>query len=168
MKLTQKSIADIGVLTLGLITAVILIRSYRPPTLPSPPSLSENIKRLIDETTDPVAGYKAGQEFAQKGQLLEAAASFKKATQLDNQWRDAYVALGQTYLALDESKMPNTPGDLIWLQKAEFALRRAKNLDPLYKPTYEQLAMVYGRTGDNEKLTKIKESLKNLFNPPDG
>lgn len=162
MRLTQRTIADIGILTLGLITAVIFIRSYRPPTLPSPPPIAENIKRLIDATTDPIAPYQAGKDFAQKGQLLEAAASFKKATQLDNQWRDAFVVLGQTYLALDESKMPVTLGDLTWLQKAEFALGRAKKLDPLYKLTYEQLAMVYERSGDSEKLAEIKPTLNNV------
>lgn len=163
MKLTQRTITDFGILVLGLITVIILVRSWRPPTLPSPPPILENIKRLIDATTDPIASYKAGKDFAQKGQLLEAAASFKKATQLDGHWRDAYVALGQTYLALDESKMPNTPGDLTWLQKAEFALRRAQKLDPLYQPTYEQLATVYQRTGESEKLAEIKSTLNSLM-----
>lgn len=164
MRLTQRTIADIGILVLGLITATILVRSSDRPAYSFYPLVPSEIQRLIDETSDPIAAFKGGKELATKGDLLAAAASFKKATQLEPGWRDAFLFLGQVDVALAESNFPVVPGDLTWWQKAEFALRRAKNLDPLHQPTYDELMIVYEKTGQAEKLAELQTTLKNLPN----
>ena len=120
--------------------------------------------------------YNAGVEHVKAGRLMDALSLFKKAVDLDPEFRDAHYNLGVTYYALgrlDDAKHEyevvvklrpndvdalNNLGTILALSSkldlAKELFDRALNFDPDFALTYRNLAAYYKTIGDEEKMAE--------------
>lgn len=111
----------------------------------------EFIDKLVEETTDVYTLVKVGRQYYQSGELERAQKLFKKAAQLDRNYRDAFYHLG-----LAEFELGNT-------DRAFYAFLRAKTIDSIYKPSYEMLAQVYEKRGEAAKAEQTRQLAEKLL-----
>jgi len=97
-----------------------------------------------------------GKKMLDKNYLEMALVYFETATQKDQNYRDAAFYLGYTYLKLAETS-PNyldkkavKKFSNLAMNKSLESFLKAKDLDPLYSPTYEFLSYIYNKKGDAE------------------
>ncbi|MBP6930104.1 tetratricopeptide repeat protein [Patescibacteria group bacterium] len=76
-----------------------------------------------------------GQQFQANGEAREAVAAYEIAVQIEPNWRDALLCLGQAYTAIKE------------YDKAEETLEHALRIDPINPTTHNLLASLYQKTG---------------------
>jgi len=106
--------------------------------------IKESIKNQLKT---PQEATKYGQQKQNEGNLKEAQAAFEIATELQPDWRDALLCLGQVYLM-----QKNYDG-------AESVLNHALSLDPIYPTTHDLLSILYGKTGrKNESGLALKKA----------
>jgi len=78
----------------------------------------------------------------------------QEAVRRNPQSRDAALELGYGYLKI---------GDL---SKARVVLEHAKDLDPLYPPTYKLLASLYAKLGQNDLAASALQRAQQFANVP--
>lgn len=110
----------------------------------------EFVDKLVDTAEQPYPLLVQGRTYYEQGEYERAKKLFKKATQLDRQYRDAFYHLGITELVLGNT------------DKSYYALLRAKTIDPIYKPTIESLIIVYEKRGDVAKAAELQDILPRL------
>lgn len=97
---------------------------------------------------------KMGMTFLRTDQTDLGFECFKKASELEPGWRDAWVWRGYAELKLD----PPTGGP----KEALVSLKKAENLDPIYPLTYQLLTIAYQQTGDPVSASAAQEKLTYL------
>lgn len=109
-----------------------------------------------------------GKKYLENNPAL-ANAIFLKAAQIDPNYRDAAFCSGVSYLAKAEQLDKNLFSQKDYQAKltelyngAIEQLNKAKDLDPLYKPTYEFLAYTYTQLHDDKNAEICYNKIKNL------
>lgn len=153
IKITNQNLKFlISVLLLVLIGAVFfLFVQRRQNQLPQQILVrDEFIEKLVAETNQPFPLVVQGRKYYEQGEIERAQKLFKKATELDRNYRDAFYHLGVSEFVLGN------------YDRALYALVRAKTIDPLYKPTYEALIKVYQQKGEVAKAQELKARSEKL------
>lgn len=92
-----------------------------------------------------------GRKMLEKNLIDAALVCFERATEIDQNYRDAYFYLGYSYLKIYENEQSDrTTGTVERLERARDALIKARDLDPLYGPTYQFFAYTYNKLGDEK------------------
>jgi len=104
----------------------------------------------IGKSTDTYALVKNGKRLMENKMLDFANTNLTRATEIDANYRDAWVCLGYTAL-----KMNNT-------SRALEALKKAESLDPIYATTYELLNLAYKQNKDPDSAQKAQEKFEFL------
>lgn len=123
-------------------------------------NLLEPFKKGID-FSNPRLFILLGISFLKNGQPFLAAKEFEKAIEMDNQYRDAWLWLGKTYLFLAEkekSKVKKTK----FLTEAKQSLEKAAEIDPVYPETANLLSRIYLDLNQPDSASKEKERLQIL------
>lgn len=115
---------------------------------------AKKINELKSQVQNGADAIKLGRQKQDEGSLREAEAAYLLALRYEPNWRDAYLSLGQTQMALRK------------YADAELSLNRALTIDPIYPTTQTLLAMLYQKTGRKEEArlaqTKAQELAKRL------
>lgn len=151
-----KIIAAITVLVIGYFAIQVCAGAYTNKLIKNfsgPAELQkEQFREQIANQTNAYEACRLGINF-DKGQLDDLALlSFIKATDLDHEYRDAWLLRGQSELK------NNQP------EEALKSLKKAEELDPIHPRTYELLAIAYEATGDTQAAAKAKEKYEYLSN----
>ncbi len=107
-----------------------------------------------------------GKKYLENNPML-ASAIFLKASQIDQNYRDAAFYSGVSYLKWAEKLDKNLYSTKDYQTKIQelytnalAELNKAKDLDPLYKPTYEFLAYTYSQLHDEKNTETCYNRLK--------
>lgn len=112
--------------------------------------LKNQYRSQINLETDPYEAAKKGMIFLRTENNDLALDCFKKATELDANWRDGWVWRGYTELKLNQPK------------EALDSLKKAEEIDPIYPLTYQLLVIAYQQTDDTDSAEKAQEKLAYL------
>ena len=93
---------------------------------------------------------KWGISFYQSDKNDLALEAFKKATEIDNTYRDAWVWRGYLELKLHQE------------DQALESLKKAEEIDPTYPLTYQLLSVAYQQTGNNDASQQAQEKYEYL------
>lgn len=116
-----------------------------------------NQKNVLEKTDkNAFELFAIGKKLLDKNSLEMAKVYFEVANQKDQNYRD-----GTFYLAYSYLKLAETPPDYLDkkmikqfsnqnMDKSLESFLKAKDLDPLYGPTYEFLSYIYNKKGDAE------------------
>jgi len=113
-------------------------------------NFQKHYQEQINLETDPYRLAKMGMIYLYNENNDLADECFKKATELDPGWRDAWVWKGYTELKLHKPK------------DALASLKVAEKIDPIYPLTYQLLVIAYQQTGDNQSAQFAQEKLAYL------
>lgn len=116
-----------------------------------------------------------GKKMLDKNYFPAAEAYFEIATKKDPDYRDAYFYLGYAYLKITEELKNKETKELfdektieqfnnLTMDKSLEAFLKARDLDPLYAPTYEFLAYIYNKLGNEENARLAYEKAEELKN----
>lgn len=97
--------------------------------------------------TDSYELAKMGMTFLKSDENELALECFKRATQMDPNWRDGWVWKGYAELKL------NKPQDALT------SLKTAEKIDPIYPLTYQLLVLAYQKNGDKENAQSAQAKL---------
>ncbi|MFY9484538.1 MAG: hypothetical protein WAP74_02855 [Patescibacteria group bacterium] len=152
--MAQKNLMDKLIKTLAYLVVLVFIinriisRPAEPEKIPEQPKL--DVPAYVTESQDSRGLVLGGRKFVEEGKLELAEVAFKRATEVDPKFRDAWLHLGIIRLALRKNF------------EAEVALRRAKAVDPLHTETYRQLIKLYETTGNKEAAANARKGLETV------
>jgi tetratricopeptide (TPR) repeat protein len=100
-----------------------------------------------------------------EGNNSNAEFAYKKAIGLDQNYFDALYQLGITYISLANSigqkRQPGgQPDYLAYLNRAEFTLQQAYEINPNDRPTVQLLTDIYTKKNKPEKVQELKKKLE--------
>ena len=121
-------------------------------------NLLEVFKNGID-VSNPRLFILLGISFLKNGQPFLAVEEFEKAIETDNQYRDAWLWLGKTYLFLGEN---NKAKKERFLMQAKQSLEKAAEVDPVYPETAHLLSRLYLDLNQTDSASKEKERIQLL------
>jgi len=98
-----------------------------------------NYSKSLEKQTNVYALAKRGLRQINLNQPAYACATMKRATQLDDKYRDAWFLLGTAYLKNGQTT------------EAIQSLEKAAALDPIYAPTFKILASAYNQAKNEAK-----------------
>ncbi|HPM27975.1 MAG TPA: tetratricopeptide repeat protein [bacterium] len=93
-----------------------------------------------------------GQQFQASGEAREAIAAYEIAVQIEPNWRDALLCLGQAYTAIKE------------YDKAETTLAHALRIDPINPTAHNLLANLYQKTNRSTLANNALKKADQLAN----
>ena len=122
-----------------------------------------HFKRVITITENAEVYYNIGYIKTAQGKYEEAIAAFKKATELDKTFAQAYQMMGETFLKMGRKEEArdcfNKAADIYlekqFDQKAEEAFLRVLEVNPNTPNVYNSLGIVYRRQGKFEESVKM-------------
>ena len=103
-------------------------------------------KSIAEQATTPIAAALLWEQKMKDGATEEAVVAAEVALKLQPNWRDGFLMLGSAQLSAKD------------YTKAQTALDRALDLDPIYPPTHQLFATLYSATG--QKVAASQETEK--------
>ncbi len=114
----------------------------------------------VSQSTNALKLAQVGEGLLQKKLPRYAEVNFKRASDLDLNYRDA--AYGWAYAILARAEGSLTPDDLVSLHTA---IDRAEAVDPLYPPLLK-LKLIVAKTENNQDLVTLTQNRLNLLESP--